>query len=306
MPSQEEIDNVRARLEEAGISSSNSRSHQALAAFSGGMVAEDCIADALKKEASAREMWLKVALDPWCKRHGISRKQALSIVFSDHTYNPIDPSKDNIVLKDLFAWGGQQNDFASYFRRNPDALTSGEQKHKVIVCVEGGTVQYATSNSVDIDLVIHDLDKLRERGVSSEAATILLDSVALGCSELAFGHSFEHDERQANHLAQDLNADGTQNSKDPGSAHRHLYVQTLLASPSHCAQLLDCYASMHEKVNETESIGQYIKRCAEQDFEDGESGCLFPLMYRETLATSQAVTLDIGEPHATPGEPPKG
>ena len=52
--------------------------------------------------------WLKL-LDEWRNNHGITRKQAMSILFNDSRYNPKNPEKDNVIIKDLF-WAGV-NDF---------------------------------------------------------------------------------------------------------------------------------------------------------------------------------------------------
>jgi hypothetical protein len=191
MASQEEIETFRAKLEGAGIASSNTRAHRALDAFRDGVPEEKCIAEAVRLETKAREMWLSVALDPWCKRHGITREQGLSIAFADHTYNPANPSKDLVTMKDLFAWAGQQNDFYRHLQRHPAAAGPGGQETKVVVVVQGGGVQYATSNSPDVKLLVHDQDHL------GEAATDLLDSVAMGCSQIAYEQSFAYAQRQA-------------------------------------------------------------------------------------------------------------
>ena len=55
--------------------------------------------------------WL-VALDRWCeKHHGITRQQAMSILFDDGAYNPNGP--DLVVAKDLF-WK-ESNEFYTLF-----------------------------------------------------------------------------------------------------------------------------------------------------------------------------------------------
>ena len=70
---------------------------------------------------NARELWISTALDPWCKRHGLTRKQGLSVAFDDSTFDPKNPEKDQVTLGSLFAWSGQQNDFASYLMWGPGA-----------------------------------------------------------------------------------------------------------------------------------------------------------------------------------------
>lgn len=126
MTALEEIEAFKRQLEAAGLSLSNPRSHQAMDAYKNGAFAADCIAVAEKQEASARQSWLETAVDPWCQRHGITREQALSIAFDDGAFNPANPKKDQVTLRDLFAWGGQQNDFAMRVRKDARMKTAGD------------------------------------------------------------------------------------------------------------------------------------------------------------------------------------
>lgn len=59
-------------------------------------------------------MWITSALDPWAKRHGLTRAQALSIAFDDGAFNPANPQRDQVTLKDLYGWSGQEHGFAAY------------------------------------------------------------------------------------------------------------------------------------------------------------------------------------------------
>lgn len=60
------------------------------------------------------EMWLGY-LDEWCaKHHGLTRKQAISILFEDTPYNP--NGKDIITQKELY-W----SEWPDYYKRLLDS-----------------------------------------------------------------------------------------------------------------------------------------------------------------------------------------
>ena len=118
MRTPEEIGKFQAQIEAAGLSLTSTRSNAAMLQFKNGDEAASCLEKAVKREEVARQSWIDNALDPWCKRHGISREQALSIAFDDGSFDPQNPSKDRVTMKSLFEWGGQQNDFAGYLMRN--------------------------------------------------------------------------------------------------------------------------------------------------------------------------------------------
>ena len=48
-----------------------------------------------------RESWLWF-LDKWCEKHGITRKQAASILCGDSAYNKYDPQDPLVTYRDLF------------------------------------------------------------------------------------------------------------------------------------------------------------------------------------------------------------
>lgn len=102
------------RLGESGLGRSNPRSRSAIEDFKNGLDLEECAARAVRHEAAARAAWAATALDPWAKRHGLTRAQALSVAFDDHPFNPSDPERDQVTLRDLHAWNGQQHGFAAY------------------------------------------------------------------------------------------------------------------------------------------------------------------------------------------------
>lgn len=109
-----EVEDLRLRLEQSGIGRANPRAHSAVRDFEEGLDLEEAAARAVRHEAAAREMWITTALDPWAKRHGLTRAQALSVAFDDSAFNPVNPQRDQVTLKDLYAWSGQEHGFAAY------------------------------------------------------------------------------------------------------------------------------------------------------------------------------------------------
>lgn len=126
MRTQIEIEEFRTLLTTARIGLSSPRAHSAMAEFKDGTDADACIKVAVAHEASARNMWIETALDPWCKRHGITRVQGISIAFDDSSFNPENPKKDLVTRDALFGWGGQQNDFALWLMKEINQ-TAAEQ-----------------------------------------------------------------------------------------------------------------------------------------------------------------------------------
>jgi hypothetical protein len=112
--SQQDIDAMLCRLEESGIGRANPRAHSAIRDFKEGLDLEECAARAVRHEAAARESWIANWLDPWAARHGLTRAQALSVAFDDSPFNPADPSRDQVSLRDAYAWSGQEHGFATY------------------------------------------------------------------------------------------------------------------------------------------------------------------------------------------------
>lgn len=107
---------LAARLEEAGLALSNPRSLRAIRDFKDGVAADECVATALAHETAARAMWREKAFEPWRLRHGLTVQQALSVAFEDGPYDALDPSRDRPTVNSLFAWSGQQHDFAAALR----------------------------------------------------------------------------------------------------------------------------------------------------------------------------------------------
>jgi hypothetical protein len=120
MKTEAQKDAFRALLAAAGLSISSPRANSAMAEFndeSNLLSQEDLVAIAVKYEAVARQSWIDTALEPWCKRHGITFEQGLSILARDDAYNPKPPHTDLVTFKSLFEWSGQQNDFAEHLLR---------------------------------------------------------------------------------------------------------------------------------------------------------------------------------------------
>ncbi|CAN7769819.1 hypothetical protein LJR290_007465 [Variovorax sp. LjRoot290] len=111
---QHEIEALQERLAESGIGRTNPRTHSAVRDFQEGVDLEECAARAVRHEAAARETWITTWLDPWAARHGLTRAQALSVAFDDSPFNPANPSRDQVTLRDAHAWNGQEHSFASY------------------------------------------------------------------------------------------------------------------------------------------------------------------------------------------------
>ena len=109
-----ETEELRLRLEQSGIGRANPRAHSAVRDFEEGLDLEESAARAVRHEAASREMWVSNALDPWAKRHGLSRGQAPSVAFDDSSFNPANPQRDQVTLKDLYGWSGQEHGFAAY------------------------------------------------------------------------------------------------------------------------------------------------------------------------------------------------
>ena len=103
-----ELTSQRARTARDAIKHDPKRAVAALA----GMVAH---------ERLSRELWLTIALEPWCKRHGITIKQGISILFDDAAFNPITRKDDLPTREAVFSWGGQQLDFANYIKMEIEA-----------------------------------------------------------------------------------------------------------------------------------------------------------------------------------------
>lgn len=61
----------------------------------------------------------------------------------------------------------------------------------VVVSVAGGMVQYAASNTPNLELIVHDEDALSVRGLSGEQRSEILDSIAPGCSQIRFEDSVD-------------------------------------------------------------------------------------------------------------------
>src|SRR3546814_12143055 len=56
-----------------------------------------------------------------------------------------------------------------------------------------------------------------------------------------------------------------------------------LLANQHCvAALLEHYRTSHEKPS-NETWDQFLSRCSEQDFEDGEQGCCFPAFWQSAM-----------------------
>ena len=205
----EDLEAFRAQLTLARISLSSPRTHSAMEKFKASAPSELCVKEAVRRESHARNMWIATTLDPWCKRHGITGEQGLSIALKDEAYNRENPLKELVSFKHLFGWGGQQNDFFAYLNseapasqesqsKTPRAGSSGDAgtnqapEHEladVMISVTNGVVHYASSN-IPLLLIVHDESSMSE-ALNCENQTALLDRVAAGCIQIAIQSSID-------------------------------------------------------------------------------------------------------------------
>lgn len=99
-----------AALRSAGVS--NQRIYSAMADANSGQSKVEVFSRAMELDKKARDNWVETSLRPWCDRHGLTIEQGLSVAFRDESFNPQDPENDLPTIKDVFAWNGQQNNFA--------------------------------------------------------------------------------------------------------------------------------------------------------------------------------------------------
>ena len=109
-----ELAELLIALRAAGISDSNLHSHHAKSQLALGYSVQDCCAEAIQLEASARMVFVVNYLDPWCKRHGLTHRQALTVLFDDGAHDPSNPARDRVTANELHTRCGPQNDFAEY------------------------------------------------------------------------------------------------------------------------------------------------------------------------------------------------
>jgi hypothetical protein len=92
------------------ISRSSPRAHIALEALRKGTPLEACCTAAAAAEETARILWVKTALLPYCKKHKLTIEQATSVAFHDSAFDREDPQGRQVTREDLF-WSGQGEDF---------------------------------------------------------------------------------------------------------------------------------------------------------------------------------------------------
>ena len=135
------LDEALTRL---GISLSSPRAHQVARGVEEARDGKDVaalLARAVEQERAAREDWVARALRPWCERHGLTLRQGLSVLFDDGSFNPESPEKDRVTAKDVFAWGGQQNDFAARLMNELANEPAPPQGLALVVLSTGGVME---------------------------------------------------------------------------------------------------------------------------------------------------------------------
>jgi hypothetical protein len=108
------------RLGDAGIERCSPRAHLAIMLFKDGVDAEQCVRYAALCERQSRELWCEKALDPFCKKHGLTRRQAISVIFDDVGSSSTDPEERVVTVQDLY-WNGQGYDFSRAMLKQMDA-----------------------------------------------------------------------------------------------------------------------------------------------------------------------------------------
>jgi hypothetical protein len=106
-----EIDALYDKLAAAQIDRCSPRASLAVYLFKEGIIDAWCVRYAISMERQARELWCEKSLDPFCKKHGLTRRQAISVVFDDHRYNAADPEHDLVTVQDLYC-NSQGYDFS--------------------------------------------------------------------------------------------------------------------------------------------------------------------------------------------------
>jgi len=71
--------------------------------------------------------WLENAIDPWAKKHGLTRDQAISVLFDDNT--------EGVTAKDCY-WA-EANDFSEAYRKQNRLTVKIEGKSVVVLDAQG-------------------------------------------------------------------------------------------------------------------------------------------------------------------------
>jgi hypothetical protein len=128
MPTLEEMTEFERLLETAKVPANSSRYRVAMDKFTSSFTSsdgarpgpDDVRSNVRSKgcEREARSYWIEAALNPWCARHGITQKQALSIVFNDKPLvSALNPAKRLPTLRDVLAYGAQHEEFPASLMR---------------------------------------------------------------------------------------------------------------------------------------------------------------------------------------------
>jgi hypothetical protein len=71
----------------------------------------------INREIDDRKFFIDLLLDPWCKRHNLTREQALSIICDDGSYNKNAPEKQMITKEDLFCGAAMNTWYHMFFNK---------------------------------------------------------------------------------------------------------------------------------------------------------------------------------------------
>ncbi len=80
-------------------------------AEAGEITPQQAYINTIEREEKAQEFYVEQSLKPWADRHGLTLKQAVSIAFNDHEFNPETKKDDLPSYRGLFWASGAQNSF---------------------------------------------------------------------------------------------------------------------------------------------------------------------------------------------------
>lgn len=109
---------LRGALERIGVSSSRIN---AAVRDAGELGNAEVYKRAITHEKSAEQTFLQTALLPWCERHALTLKQAVSVLAKDSEFNPATLKDDLPSVNKIHAWLDQVHGFLARIEKEIDA-----------------------------------------------------------------------------------------------------------------------------------------------------------------------------------------
>lgn len=81
-----------------------------------GMTPDEARLQVAKNREARRQSWLKTAIDPYAKKHGITRMQAISVLFCDNTS---DSNSRSVYWAEANDFAGEGFSFAHRPKQRP-------------------------------------------------------------------------------------------------------------------------------------------------------------------------------------------